>query len=147
MLKTLTLGASIMTAATAYAAAPDDAILYRQDVMHTIGANAHAMYLISEGKLSHDAAFATHASVLAAAATLTVDAFKQNTDGQGKEKTTAKGDVWKDWAKFEQGLALLEERAKTVSNLAASGGLAAAKGALGELMKTCKSCHDDYRSK
>ena len=147
MLKTLTLGASIMTAATAFAAAPDDAILYRQDVMHTIGANAHAMSLIAEGQIPYSSAFATHASVLASAATLTVDAFRQNTTGQGKEKTTAKGEVWKDWAKFEEGLRLMAERAKTVSTLAASGGAAAAKGALSELFKTCKGCHDDYRTK
>lgn len=147
MLKTLILGASIMTAATAYAAAPDDAILYRQDVMQTIGANAHAMNLIAEGQIPYSAAFATHANLVASAATLAVDAFRQNTHGQGKERTTAKAEVWKDWAKFEEGLKLLEERAKTVATLAASGGAAAAKDALGDLFKTCKGCHDDYRTK
>jgi cytochrome c556 len=132
---------------TAWAADPDVIISYRKGLMEAIGAHAQALGNISQGKLPYDKTFLAHARMLAAAATLAPQAFEENTHGQGKEKTTAKEAVWTDWAKFERGLQDMRDRAKEVASVAASGGAAAAGPALGELFKTCKSCHDDFRTK
>lgn len=140
------LGAMVMGTA-AYAADADDVIMYRKGLMEAVGAHASALGAIAQGKLPYDKAFLAHADLLAGTAALAVEAFKENTHGQGKEKTTAKEGVWTDWAKFEQGLHDLEDRANEVASLAASGGVATASPALGGLFKTCKGCHENFRTK
>lgn len=126
---------------------PDNAIKYRQAVMEIVGASASSMAAIAKGDLDHNKAFADLADMLAMAGELTYDAFKQNTHGKGKEKTTAKEDVWTDWEKFREGLDDMNEQAIKIAEFAAAGNLGAAKGSLEDLFKTCKTCHDDFREK
>lgn len=136
-----------LTASVASAAEPDDVIVYRKQVMESVGANTTAMGLIAQGKVPHDGAFLAHAEMLAKSATLAREAFRENTAGKGREKTTAKPEVWKDWAKFEKGLVALEAKSAEVLKLASNGGVRAAGAELPALFRTCKSCHDDYRTK
>ena len=126
---------------------PDSAIQYRKSIMGTVGANMKGSALIIQGKVSFPANLVGHAHAIAEAAKLAPAAFKQNTDGQGSEKTTSTGDVWSDWAKFESGLKKLEEEAAKLAQVAESGDMAAAGAQLGALGKTCKACHDDFRDK
>src|SRR5690606_24029758 len=95
LLASATLVAFSMTAGVAAAADPDDVINYRKQVMEVVGANTTALGLIAQGKVPHEESFLAHAEMLAQAATLTKAAFRENTAGKGREKTTAKPDVWK----------------------------------------------------
>ena len=55
--------------------------------------------------------------------------------------------IWKETAKFKQA-AEASQKASTALVAAAKGGNEAAfKTAFGELGKTCKGCHDDFRLK
>lgn len=136
-----------VTSGVATAAEPDDLIVYRKQVMEAVGANTTAMGLIAQGKVPHEDAFLAHAEMLAKSATLAKNAFRENTAGKGKEKTTAKADVWKDWAKFEKGLEALEAKSAELLTLASNGGVKAAAAQLPALFRNCKGCHDDYRTK
>lgn len=136
-----------LTGTAAWAADPDEVIIYRKSLMSAVGAHTHSLGQISQGKLPYDQAFLTHARLLADTAALTVQAFKENTAGKGKEKTTMKPEAWAEWAKFEAGLKAMEARAQDIVKVASNGGAAAAGPALGELFKTCKGCHDAYRTK
>lgn len=127
---------------------PDDAIKYREAIMETIGANMTAMVKIAKGEVkAPDSTFSAHADMLTMAGELSYDAFSQNTHGKGKEKTTAKENVWTDWDKFKDGLDKMNDAALVVANHAAEGNMDAAKGAIGDLGKACKACHDDFRDK
>ena len=126
---------------------PDSAIQYRKSIMGTVGANMKGSALIIQGKVDFTPNLAGHAHAISEAAKLAPAAFKQNTDGKGSEKTTAKGDVWSDWADFEAGLKKLETESAKLAKIAESGDMSAAGAQLGELGKTCKGCHDDYRTK
>ena len=125
----------------------DSAIEYRKAVMGAVGSNMKGSALIIQGKVGFADNLVGHAQAIADAAKLSPAAFKQNTDGQGSEKTTSKGKVWSDWADFEKGLMALETEAAKLAEVAQSGDMAAAGAQLGVLGKVCKDCHDDFRTK
>lgn len=134
-------------AVTGASANPDDHITYRKQIMQIKGAAATAMGLIAEGKVPHDKHFLTQATTLVETLALAPAAFRENTDGQGREKTTAKANIWTDWADFEKRFQELEDKANDILTLASTGGVAVAAGELPGLFRTCKGCHDDYRTK
>ncbi|MEX1147604.1 MAG: cytochrome c [Sphingomonadales bacterium] len=129
------------------ATSADAAIVYRKNVMSGIGSNAQAMVAITKGDIRNDDAFSAHADMLAIAADLTIDAFRQNTHGEGRERTTAKENVWTDWDGFRRGFNGLAERATVVADFAANGNMDAARAAMPDLMKACKACHEDFRTR
>jgi len=147
LLTLATLAAFSLTAGVATAAEPDDVINYRKQVMEAVGANTTALGLIVQGKVPHEDSFLAHAEMLAKASSLSKAAFRENTAGKGREKTTAKAEIWKDWAKFEKGLDTLEAQTAELVKLASEGGVKAAAPKLREIFGTCKSCHDDFRTK
>lgn len=130
---------------TAIAADPDNAIKFRKSVMKAVGGSASALAAAVKGEVEAPGSIASLGAALAAATdpAVTVVAFKQNTDGEGVEKTTATAKVWSDWEKFEKGLNDLNAAAQAV---AAKGGDVTGDD-LGALFKNCKACHDDFREK
>ncbi len=141
------VGAFSAIAVAAADTAPDNAIKYRKAVMGVVGANMNGVVMIAKGEVEHKDAIAAHARMLAEAAKLSPPAFRQNTDGKGKEKTTSKAKVWDDWADFEKGLRAFAEESEKLASLAESGDMDGLRDQIGKVGKTCKSCHDDYRDK
>ena len=141
------LGAMSVFGLAAADTAPDNAIKYRKAVMSVVGANMNGVVMIAKGDVEHRDALSAHARMLAEAAKLSPAAFRQNTDGKGKEKTTSKAKVWDDWADFEKGLKAFAEESAKLASLAESGDMDGLRGQIGKVGKTCKSCHDDYRDK
>ena len=85
-------------------AEPDNAIKYRKAVMSVVGGNMSGLVMIAKGEVEHAEALAAHAQMLAETSELSLAAFRQNTDGQGRERTTALGKIWSDWDDFEEGM-------------------------------------------
>lgn len=127
--------------------APDAAIQYRQAVMKAVGGNTKGLAMIVKGEVPFTDNLANHARGLANASQLAGSAFKQNTHGQGSEKTTAKENIWTEWSKFEAGLKKLQEASAKLAELAEAGDAKGAAEQLGAVGKTCKGCHDDFRTK
>lgn len=67
--------------------------------------------------------------------------------GTGPEtgKTGAKPAIWENPKDFAAKVAAWQSAAGKFHKAAASGDAAATKAAFGDLGKSCKSCHDDYR--
>ncbi len=128
-------------------AEPDNAIKYRKAVMSVVGGNMSALVMIAKGEVEHAEALAAHAQMLAETSELSLAAFRQNTDGQGREKTTALGKVWSDWDDFEEGMQTFTEEANKLASMAEAGDMDGLRGQIGALGKACKDCHDDFRSK
>ena len=61
-------------------------------------------------------------------------------------KTGAKPAIWQHPGDFTAKLTAFQRAAKTFASVSAGGDAAAAKAAYGDLGKTCKACHDTYRS-
>lgn len=123
----------------------DASIKYRKNSMKAIGSQMGSIVAILKGEIDNKDALATHAAMMGAATktSITIPAFKTNTDGQGKMKTTATGNIWTDWAKFEEGLKKMEQAGQAMAAAGANATFAEVK-ALGA---TCKSCHSDFREK
>lgn len=61
-------------------------------------------------------------------------------------KTEAKAEIWQQRAEFDQGMTRFNEAAKVFQAATAGGDFNAIKEAHANLGKTCKSCHERFRS-
>lgn len=146
----LALTSMVMTGSMQAAqAAPnaDDTITYRKSVMAVIGGNFTGVMKGVQGKLPDPAATRVHAEMLAKTVSLALVSYKENTTGQGRERTTASPEIWSKWAGFEKEMKAFEVSTQKISTLVASGDTKAAAAEVGALGKSCKSCHDSYRKK
>ena len=139
--------AAAVTAHSAFAQAkPEDAIKYRKAAFTVMAKHFSSLGAMANGKAPYDAKVAAaDADVLAAVATLPFTAFGPGTDkGAGTE---AKPEVWKDAAKFKQADDAMQVEMAKLIPAARSGSLDQLKAAFGPTGKTCKGCHDDFKSK
>lgn len=124
---------------------PEDAIVYRQGAMEVIGGHFGQLSAMATGKAPFDARSAVaHADVVAYVSRLPWAGFVAGSD-QGK--TRAKPEVWQNSAKFKAGADKFQTEAAKLATAARAGNLDQLKQAFGETAKTCKACHDDFRSK
>ena len=144
------LGALVLVTvamSSAYAADADQVIEYRKQIMSMVGGNLKASAQIMRGKLAEPGSLAAQARILALAAGLAETAFKENTDGKGSSKTTARGNIWTDWQDFSARLGELRMKTEVFADAAQAGDMAAAGDALKQVGGTCKGCHRNYRVK
>ena len=142
----LAAGIAMIASGAAFAAAePDEAIKYRKNVMKSVGGHTGVVAAIIQGKAGTPDALAPHARGLYLSATTALEAFRQNTDGSGREETTAKGNVWSDWANFESKMNDFVEASRKMADAAEAGSAGGAE--LQALGGSCKACHDDFRTK
>jgi len=78
-----------------------------------------------------------------------VDQYKWYPAGSGPKagvKTRAKAEIWSKPQDFEAAQKLFAEQAKKLHTAAAGGNVAAVKAQFGEVGKSCKNCHDNFRA-
>ncbi len=123
----------------------EDAIKYRQSAFTLVKGNLGPMGAMVKGETPFDsAAFQRHAENLAALSMMTGDGFIEGSD---LGDTKARPAVWEKRAAFDE---KMEEFRKASADLAAaakSGNLDTVKRPFAVAAKTCKSCHDDFKSK
>ena len=121
----------------------EDAIEYRQGVFKTIKWNFGPMVGMIKGKIDFDAAdFSRRADLVAVLATMPGEGF---IDGSDMGETGAKSEIWENKAEFDKGMDALAKNAEALAVAAKSGDMSVIKPAFGQLGKTCKGCHDDFR--
>ena len=132
--------------ASAQTQKPEDEIRYRQSVLNVVGRAMGPMGAMAQGKAPFNAAVVQkNSALIETMLTLPWDSFGAGTDKGAPTKADMK--IWKETAKFKQA-AEASQKASTALVAAAKGGNEAAfKTAFGELGKTCKGCHDDFRLK
>ena len=136
---------AISFTASAQFAKPEDAIKYRKAALTVTAAHFGRLGAMAQGKAAFDAKVAVeNAEVVANMAKLPWAAFGEGTD---VGETRAKPEVWKQSAKFKE--AADKYQAESVKLLAAAktGKEDAFEIAFTAAAGTCKSCHDDFRSK
>ncbi len=146
----IALAAAALAAASATLALaqqkPEDEIRYRQSVMNVIGRAMGPMGAMAQGKAPFNAALAQkNAALVDTMLGLPWESFGAGTDKGAPTKADPK--VWKEAARFRQAA---EGTQKAVANLVAaakSGDEGKFKAAFGEVGKSCKGCHDDFRTK
>lgn len=144
--RTIAVTALLAAAAPAFAADEDAVVKFRKDNMSVIGSAMHNIVAQLKGEAPVSDQIAPYAEILHQASLLTVPAFKVKATGF-EEKSTAKEDVWNDWAKFESGVKKLQEESAKLAEVAASGDMGAIGAQVQAVGKTCKGCHDNFRQK
>jgi len=127
-------------------AKPEDAIMYRQSVMTIIGHHIGQMGAVVTGKKSYDKQeFSHNASVIEMLSTLPWEAFM--TPGSDKGKTKLKSTALGEKDKFMAKAKTFETEIQKLVKVSAGDDFNAIKAQFGEVAKSCKSCHQDYRSR
>jgi len=140
--------AMALTASTAVfaQAKPEDQIKYRQAAMTVAARSSGALNAMAKGDVPFNKDVAErHALVLANLSDLPLlaGAYGPGTDKGAQHKADAK--VWSEPEKFKAAYDKFAVAAKALP--AAAGDQKTLQVALGDLGKTCKGCHDDYRMK
>lgn len=121
----------------------EDAIEYRQGVFKTIKWNFGPMAGMVKGKIDFDAAeFSRRADLVAVLSKMPGEGFIEGSD---MGDTDAKPEIWENKDKFDAGMDALAKNAAALADAAKSGDMSVIKPAFGELGKTCKGCHDNFR--
>ncbi len=150
MVTTITLATTVPSVSPAQATDVTDAnatVLHRQKVMETVGALMDTLGCVTKKECTlDDKAVTKNARGIAFMAELSLPAFRGKAEG-ATVKHTAKPEIWSEWAKFEGGLKAMGDAATRVATLAVEAKREQALEAIGELGKTCKGCHDTFRTK
>ena len=132
--------------ASAQTQKPEDEIRYRQSVLNVVGRAMCPMGAMAQGKAPFNAAVVQkNSALIETMLTLTWDSFGAGTDKGAPTKADMK--IWKETAKFKQAAEASQKASTALVAAAKAGNEAAFKTAFGELGKTCKGCHDDFRLK
>ena len=127
-------------------AKPEDAIMYRQSVMTIIGHHMGQMGAVVTGKKPYEKQeFSHNASVIQMLSTLPWEAFMA--PGSVKGKTKLKSLALREKDKFMAKAKTFETEIQKLVKVANGNDFNAVRSQFGEVAKSCKSCHQDYRSK
>ena len=142
------LAATLVLATFGAAAAgprPEDAVEYRQGMMHGLGWNVGAMGAMVKGDVPWDQKkFAFLAARTAALAPMAREGFTSET---AQAKSHVKPALWENLPDFDKRTDELNAGAKKLAEVAQGGDEGATKQQFGEMVKACKGCHDKYKEK
>lgn len=125
---------------------PEAQIHLRQSTMALIGYNFGTLNAMAQGKRPFDKQEAERAAaVLPQLAALPGRFFGEGTD-KGHD-TKAMPEIWFKMDDFKKKLEHMQHEVGLLPQAVASGDLDTLKKQVGATGKSCKSCHDDYRSK
>lgn len=125
---------------------PEGAIAYRQSVMTVIGHHTAQMGAMVTGKKPYEKkAFSRNAAIVEMLATLPWQAFM--TPGSATGKTEMKPSALKEKDKFFSKAKVLETETRKLVKAADADDFNAVKAQFGNVGKSCKICHDAYRSR
>jgi cytochrome c556 len=124
---------------------PEDAVKYRQSAMFVMANHFGRIGAMVQGKAPYDAATAlANAELVATMSRLPFVGFVEGT--AGTSKGGAKASIWTDRAKFDAGAKKMQDEVAKLLAAARTNNLDNIKGVFGEVGKTCKGCHDDFRN-
>lgn len=118
----------------------------RQSYFALVGMTFGPMGDMVKGKIDWDSErFAAWSEDLAAVSSFGVErGFAPGSEGG---KTRAKTGIWENRDDFDAKLSDFRDAAAKLAEAARSGDADAMKAQFGETGKTCKACHDEYKSK
>jgi cytochrome c556 len=154
-LKSLFVPAAVIAVIAASASAfaqqapkPENLIKWRQSAFQVVAWNSGRIKASLDGQYNKDEVQKA-ANVIAAVANSGLGSlFAPGTEqGKGWHDTTAKAEAFKDARHFGELGANFAREANALASVAGGGDVAAIKTQYGALTKTCKACHDDFKSK
>jgi cytochrome c556 len=146
-LTTLAVLALAATAHAQQAPKPEQLIKWRQSAYQTIAWNTARVKANVDGSYSKDDAVRAAAVIAALANSNLGVLFPAGTEtGKGWRDTTVKANLFTDGPGVGAAATAFAKEANELARVTQAGDVAAVKAQLAALQKTCKTCHDDYRS-
>jgi cytochrome c556 len=124
---------------------PEDAIRYRQSALFLMGNHMGRINAQLKAATPNMQVIQSSAAVIEVASKLPYEAFIPGTETGGTPATRAKPDVFKDTDKFKQLAEKMQGEVVKLNAAAKGGDIAAIRAQFGDVGKSCKACHDDYR--
>jgi cytochrome c556 len=122
---------------------PEDAIKHRKAAFNVIAYNFGSIgAMVNNRKPYNKDEAIRNAATASAVAWQPYEFFIAGTDSGD---TKAKPNIWAEMAKFKSGGERMGVEMAKLATVARDGDQAALKTQFGEVGKTCKACHDDYR--
>lgn len=127
---------------------PESLIKWRQSAFNLVGWNVGRIKASVEGQYNKDEVQRAANTIAAIANSGLGGLFAAGTEqGKGWHDTSAKPELFKDPKRFAELSASFGKEATELASVAGGGDVAAIKAQFGKLQRTCKSCHDDFKSK
>jgi len=127
----------------------DKAIKARQAMFQTYGFNIGVLGAMAKGKMDYDATVASEAAAnLDAAANFGQSLYwpaGSDNATEGNARTRALPLIWEDFPGVSEKAQALKD-ATAIMSAEAGNGLEALQAAMGDVGKSCKGCHDEYRA-
>ncbi len=124
---------------------PEDAIKYRKSVMTVISWQFKPLGAMVKGERPFDKdVFIKNAAYLEVLSKMPLEGFVAGSD---KGETKAKPEIWAEMEKFKGGMEKLQAETAKLAQVAKTGDMNQIKAQFGETGKTCKACHDNFKSK
>lgn len=122
---------------------PEDAIKYRKAAFTLMANHFGRVAAMANGRAPFDAAAAqANADLVVTLSKLPYAGF---IDGTSSGDTKAKPEIWSERDKFNAAAGKMQEEVVKLSAAAKTGNFDQVKAAVGEVGKSCKACHDNYR--
>lgn len=117
----------------------------RMDGMEAIGQQVKVMVPMMKGTLPYDPEqVAKSATIIENHSGETFTALFP--EGSNEKPSEALSDIWDEWSKFTELANELNSKAANLKTVAENNGSEDDfKAALGQVMRTCKSCHSDFK--
>jgi cytochrome c556 len=147
-LKQITLAAvALALTSSAFAQVkPEDEIRYRQSVMNVTGRAFGPMAQMAQDKAPYNKdVVVKNAAIVEMMIGLPWNSFAAGTEKGAPTKADMK--VWSENAKFKDGADKAQKAVAALGTAVKGGDEKAIKAAIGDVGKTCKGCHDDFRLK
>ncbi len=120
--------------------ADEDMVKYRQEVMSAIGGTMGAIGKILKQEVERQADIAPLAVALNELATTAQNIFPEGSNGGA-----ALDEIWQEPDEFNDRLTAFLEATRTFRKAAKSGDMAQIAPAIGQVGRTCRGCHQNYR--
>jgi cytochrome c556 len=140
--------------APAQGAKPDEAIRARQSIMRVMALNFGPLGKMASGDAPFNKdVFQANAARLESIWAMNAGQYfvpgtdKPVPDSKIASFTAAKSEIWSQQDKFKEKAQRAGEQISKLAQAAKSGDEGAMKSAAGEVGKSCKACHDDFRAK
>lgn len=122
----------------------EEPIRYRRAVMTMVKRHYDQISAMAKGTipLNRDE-LNRHAAYLEMLSRASLDGFVA---GSHEGDTKARPEIWKDWGHFRSLVDKFQADAARLKEVARSGQTDALKGAVADMTRTCKNCHDDFKA-
>jgi cytochrome c556 len=142
---TTVAGLAVSLPAAAQFQKPEDAVKYRQSAMFVMANHFGRIGAMVNGRAPYDAGTAAaNADVVATMSRLPFIGYVDGTPGSSKGGASPK--IWSDRAGFDAAAKKMQDEVAKLATASKANSLDSLKAAFGEVGKTCKGCHDEYRN-